>query len=821
MSKATVRQERRRLREAEDEVTRASALLSTVGEYAEAHSRGASTDPGAVKRAFDRFLHPGPTQLSARDDQLDHLARTVRDGKDFFGMAWAYLSGANDTSAGGTDLGTLVDRLEDFEANSTSTTKADATTTFETLVDEGSPAISGHLVEIASLLAEAARADRDDARATLNNEYPDGANDGETIASKGAIQDYVDSSGDTTTSLGKHPIALLPVKLETRFVDPPESGKKDGVANPELYADMDAPQLWVRVYPDTVHIDNHEPELTEEEVTFGKDFWAYCWYGTHETLPIGGSESAERTVLENTFDSDRRVDVIAGLDPAAFPSDPGERKTQIKQRAWKQLLDAFGRERAAHVVRALLPETGADAMLSLTADPQGNYPDGVRPESNVPALQFPDPERRADSWTRPPHARCLPDQWMVYGVWVMDDDVYQGLSQQQQQQVEKEETFFRWTNAIREPLPVGPTPEEIALTHPDRGGNAGGTDSDEALEWLTDFGAAEQAGMAFRITGKDVVDDEFRPGLVYNVDDIDYADITGDDTESTATADPYELDVTDGRFEKLVVAGVKTTMDHEQSARELRELFEAHHFTDGLEFLEVGTPTNNHDRESGYSSADDPEASRAVETRARSRVAHGDNSAGDRLARALAIDPDPNEEHVFGWIENADKTEWLDGWHARSALWPATAGYYLQNMLIPNPLAETQSLWSDDQDAPTMGDVSDYIGWYEAYGRHFVNYVSPYGPLPSIRIDRQPYGVLPAMPLATARRDVFEDDPISWGDVRTASYADYSGSSDGDGAGEGSDDDGDGGDDDSPSPEERRKIREIARKVEESGGGFL
>ena len=43
------------------------------------------------------------------------------------------------------------------------------------------------------------------------------------------------------------PVALFPVRLETRYFATPPNGF----------------ELRVRVYPDTVHLDTHEPELTD------------------------------------------------------------------------------------------------------------------------------------------------------------------------------------------------------------------------------------------------------------------------------------------------------------------------------------------------------------------------------------------------------------------------------------------------------------------------------------------------------------------------------------------------------------------------------
>jgi hypothetical protein len=70
-------------------------------------------------------------------------------------------------------------------------------------------------------------------------------------------------------------IALLPVRLETHF--------KSGRAGMELL---------VRIYPDDVHVEIHEPELTEVEIQAGQEFWQKTQAA--ESLPEEEKAAAKR-----------------------------------------------------------------------------------------------------------------------------------------------------------------------------------------------------------------------------------------------------------------------------------------------------------------------------------------------------------------------------------------------------------------------------------------------------------------------------------------------------------------------------------------------
>jgi DNA uptake protein ComE-like DNA-binding protein len=201
-------------------------------------------------------------------------------------------------------------------------------------------------------------------------------------------------------------------------------------------------------------------------------------------------------------------------------------------------------------------------------------------------------------------------------------------------------------------------------------------------EWVSDFNTAVDAGMALRIPLTD------------------------------------ERDHTNG-FERLVVVGVANG-DPTVGAQALADLMDHHHYSDGLGFVPYGTPTNNTEAaKSGHSdSTEDREASYDIEV-VGAASASDPRANASRLISALGLSSVQAKPWAF--VANAGDTSASYAEELQTALWPATGDYVLRYLL--------PSVVSDD-------GLSRLAG-------HFVQHVRAAGPLPSIRVGKQPYGVLP------------------------------------------------------------------------------
>lgn len=139
------------------------------------------------------------------------------------------------------------------------------------------------------------------------------------------------------------PLVLLPVRLETRFFT---------LANGSI-------ELRVRIFPDKIHLDSHEADLTANEQTWGQHYWQQDW--------------------------------LAGNDTVA------------RSDAWRQIADRFGANRAAWIIRVLQP---TNASQRPTSPAPAGHPLTVAPA--FPSIAV---ASQAAAWRHAPQARLLPDRW--------------------------------------------------------------------------------------------------------------------------------------------------------------------------------------------------------------------------------------------------------------------------------------------------------------------------------------------------------------------------------------------------------------------------
>jgi len=418
------------------------------------------------------------------------------------------------------------------------------------------------------------------------------------------------------------PIALLPVRLETRFFAQAGGGT----------------ELRVRIYPDKIHLDSHERDLTRSERDWGMHSWESLWR--------------------------------AGND------------VEVQKTAWRELADRFGDERAAWILHALEPTNQAQRPASPTAAGQP-----LPHPPTFPQVAVVGDDEQA-SWRRAPLARLLPDRWMA---------IVQSGGQP---------VIAVRGRDIEKPVAVGPDPQA-----PPTGTGDETIVVDKGMQWMVDFDVAEAKGMALRV--------------------------------------PIPAQTLAAGLDSLLVLGVAASAAPEEVADELADLLDAHHYTDGLEFLHLGTPTNNTaDRRAGYQSGGrDHDASFVMEV-ASDPATLDDTSNAMKIGAALGL-PRERTAHALGYIGRAAEQHDVVQRCMNVALWQASWGYYLGNMV----------------GFESTGFTPEGLAWARD---HFVSHVRAAGAFPAVRTGRQPYGVLPVTSLdlwkpgagaeVTLSRDAFLKD---------------------------------------------------------------
>ena len=470
-------------------------------------------------------------------------------------------------------------------------------------------------------------------------------------------------------------------------------------------------QLLVRIYPDDIAVDTHEPALTQAELDAGKAYWTQRGLaGDHEAdqraawraLCAGrGSRRAAWVAVRtqprkppNQAGPDRTKEILAALQAfekrvlEVSEAAPGTRTDALLRAATtldetlaaRRVVSPAGRDRIADrwaSLRAALTTLRLDA--GRLADPAARTLASLidRIDRRIARLPVATPRvpvtpdvgtLKDGAWTRAARSGVLPDRFAVVVV-----------------------AGGRVVHAVAgRPVPgdlklsIDPSPDDPAA-------EAFTLDADgdlvvgASIRWMVDYEEALAKGMA----------------------------ITVPITPQEALAG----------FDAVYVVGLAPG-DADDGADRITALLDNHHYAEsGLALVPVGTPTNNTERAAaGFRSVDDPDAAFAVEAGPPLVDATQplDAAAGDglRLARALGVAPE-----VLAHVAGADRRDAAEAQTATAALYPATVGAWLFD--------QAAGLISRD----ARGRLRDFA----------TGHVAARGLLPAFRVGRQPYGVLPAV----------------------------------------------------------------------------
>ena len=490
------------------------------------------------------------------------------------------------------------------------------------------------------------------------------------------------------------PVMLFPVRMETRF-------KTVSIETGEQH------QLWVRIYPDDCLVNTFEETLSLGELDGAHIFW-------REYFRAAGVEGEERAAwrgLVASHGSGRAAWIIQHYRPLN-PLEPGdplgdsslEEKPQSKAATDVILVvpaskDLLGAETGplAKYWKALW-QAGGQSIPETTARTQLNSDVGSESRAAELIKQF----RPFNLSEKPPLtiSRATANvrvsflyfpgsgetetknlSWMKAAKAELLPERFVLLGYQQDPSGWKE-ILNELGLPVQAPFSVSPDPTsdpESQFQFDDNGNLSVGDD----LRWMLDFDEAVRRGMGFRVN-----------------------------------LTPQQA----AGFDRLFVLGIRLGSDATQGKTELETLFQNHYFSrSGFAFLAQGTPTNNtEDVNSGYSRADDADASYDFVFKGKAQFAETSDLLtkcdGQWFAESLGLDTE--------WLKQVPRAGGLDQCEARAmntALWPTTLGYFMDTLLQP--------VFSDD-------DIY-YTRWF------FNRFVSGRGALPSIRIGRQPYGILP------------------------------------------------------------------------------
>lgn len=477
------------------------------------------------------------------------------------------------------------------------------------------------------------------------------------------------------------PALLFPLRLETRYLG---ENQED---------------LWIRIYPDQVFLDTFEPTLTPAELRAGQKYWEV----------VNGSE-----------------------------------EEMVRQSAWRKLAGDFGPKRAAWIIR-----TSKNAEENHPVAKEGEIPFSIPKLRTLPKrfIAFP--------YTSPLVQEGQYSSELILREGIRGNDIRAGLlALPLRDPVTYEKVDKGWTAWIegtvldKHDLPVSNLQVKLLRQ---QGNEAVDTTSSSGIFKIPLLENEKMVDLEIELDGEPcLLRVSTERGKVTIIAQKEYirsrwmTDLHQADADGMAICWPGAGNLANG-VGKLIVIGFREE-DPEVELDELNALLDGHHHSSGLGFLPYGTPTNNTEKgRSGYShSREDLEKSYQVEVVGAAHV--GNILAKTRSEKGNSLEdidlhPQNNAQCLgaaLGLGENLDVLQNLA--HAerfeeslsqemRIVLWPLIEADFLDGLFRD----------LDHQERLLTGqDVKRQLR------EHFAKWVKGAGPLPALRLGKQPYGILPA-----------------------------------------------------------------------------
>lgn len=543
-------------------------------------------------------------------------------------------------------------------------------------------------------------------------------------------------------------------------------------------------ELWIRAYPDDIAINNHEKRLTEEEIEAAIIYWTAVWNAMGKTkVEIGawrvlvaryGAERAAWLVKKMTPTNVSTRPTAVAISTTVLEGIASMRQEDILQTGasfWRDMVITHNSAEQEGVIsnfKTTHPRGKAEALAYLTQPEQlgqALYEQIYKPavtgevdqqakksllastaqiearsqqlanELQVSALNSPVPvfpvlaaaDRRDNTWSMAAYTEVMPDQ-LVFLLYNWEGEVvYEVVG-----------------NVIPEKLPIGIDPNDdtqFDTSQADLGIKP------NTIKWMTNFEEAINKGMAVKIP---ISETEGKPETI-------------DSTQQAGFSRIYVLGIKHyDREEETVI-----TNDIEQRSQEqIEELLEAHHYTDGgLAILHPGTATNNTSEKTSEFSFFLDDVKDTFQTEIQYALSSNKSATrpadGHLLAEALGIN-----SQVFKHIKNNRGHSNHNAELINKALWMSTWGLYLEEMFghkegffstldfLPNYVNFKVSEY--DNNGNFIGSTPIYKKMTTQNHLHylklpedldkiyqfFTQHVKGRGGLPSIRVGKQPYGIL-------------------------------------------------------------------------------